>query len=500
MAVAALVLPAVGEAAFPGSNGKIAYEFDGDIWAVDPDGTNDVQLTTDPARDRFPDWSPDGKQIAFISTRSDPNPATCTTCVWEIYLMDADGTDVRKVSNFGGTLLISGALWSPDGTRLTYYRGGEVWTIRADGSDIRQITPPDPPDCSYYYGSPIAWSPDGTQIWADGGGGCFDHDYSFDVFIRPDDGGIVHYPRSDFDYGQDWSPDAQKLLIGSDGYSVALFWVRVGGGYQELTPGTGEYEDGGAAWSPDGTTVVFGRYYFDGSPAEAYLVDAADGGNLRPLGGPHPAACCYSWQPIPINHYARPKGASPTRVSLVPAYQPCTSPNRTHGPPLAFGSCNPPTRVPGQLTIGTFDANGQPANSVSYIRINPIRGNPFTPADEADVRMRGTINDIRLASDLSDYTGNVSARLTIQITDRDNTPSPGGPGAATVQEFTHSQPLGCAATADTTVGGTCDFDTTVEALVPGAVKEQQRAIWQLRQIQVYDGAGNAFLRQGIFVP
>ena len=41
------------------------------------------------------------------------------------------------------------------------------------------------------------------------------------------------------------------------------------------------------------------------------------------------------WQPLPVA-YPRPKGATPTRVSLVPAYRQCTSPDRTHGPPLAF--------------------------------------------------------------------------------------------------------------------------------------------------------------------
>ena len=43
--------------------------------------------------------------------------------------------------------------------------------------------------------------------------------------------------------------------------------------------------------------------------------------------------------------YPRPKAATPFEVPLVPAYIPCTSPNRTHGPPLASGSCNPAVTV-----------------------------------------------------------------------------------------------------------------------------------------------------------
>ena len=56
--------------------------------------------------------------------------------------------------------------------------------------------------------------------------------------------------------------------------------------------------------------------------------------------------------------HPRPTGATPVRVSLVPAYEPCTSPNRTHGPPLAFPSCSPPVQTSDFLTVGTPDANG----------------------------------------------------------------------------------------------------------------------------------------------
>ena len=51
------------------------------------------------------------------------------------------------------------------------------------------------------------------------------------------------------------------------------------------------------------------------------------------------------WQPLPVDTastHVRPAGATPFRVPLVPAAKHCTAPNRTHGPPLAFPSCNPP--------------------------------------------------------------------------------------------------------------------------------------------------------------
>jgi len=62
--------------------------------------------------------------------------------------------------------------------------------------------------------------------------------------------------------------------------------------------------------------------------------------------------------------HVRPKGATPMLVSLVPAYKVCTAPNRTHGTPLAFPSCNPPVQASNFLTVGTPDANGAGAHSV----------------------------------------------------------------------------------------------------------------------------------------
>ncbi len=66
--------------------------------------------------------------------------------------------------------------------------------------------------------------------------------------------------------------------------------------------------------------------------------------------------------------YPRPAGATPTYAYLVPAYQACIAPDRTHGPPLAYGSCSGPDQVSQHLTVGTPDANGKGAKSVGYAR------------------------------------------------------------------------------------------------------------------------------------
>src|SRR6187397_26540 len=74
--------------------------------------------------------------------------------------------------------------------------------------------------------------------------------------------------------------------------------------------------------------------------------------------------------------HPRPKGASPLYASLVPAYNACGTPNRTHGPPLAFPSCNPPVQTSTAVTVGSPDANGAPANAEGFVKLEVLVGAP----------------------------------------------------------------------------------------------------------------------------
>jgi len=213
--------------------------------------------------------------------------------------------------------------------------------------------------------------------------------------------------------------------------------------------------------------------------------------------------------------YPRSKGAGPTRVSLVPSYQACNSPNRTHGGSLSIGSCAPPQPASSVLTVGTPDSNGAAANfsgSVSYAVIN---GDPATALDEADVKLAVSLSDIRNNPAGTDYVGRLLVTVGLQITDQNNaaeTPAP-----ATLQAFNYQFPVDCVATALTTIGSSCDLNTTADAVIPGSVTEGSRAIWQLGETIVKDagpnGSGYAscpptcgdgdegtFLRPGVFVP
>jgi hypothetical protein len=208
--------------------------------------------------------------------------------------------------------------------------------------------------------------------------------------------------------------------------------------------------------------------------------------------------------------YARPKGATPLRFALVPAYTGCTNPNGQHGAPLSVPSCNPTHAASDFLTVGTSDANGQPTNFAGSVSLEAVAGDPLTPADDADVGLKIQLTDVRRKADLADYTGQLQVVVPIRVTDRLN--NFGGepfdqPATATDSQLAVTVP--CSATADTTVGATCSADTTADAVTPGIVPEGRRTIWELGQILVYDGGPDGvvstsnntlFATQGTFAP
>jgi hypothetical protein len=218
--------------------------------------------------------------------------------------------------------------------------------------------------------------------------------------------------------------------------------------------------------------------------------------------------------------HPRPKGASPIRMSLVPAYAACAAPNRTHGPPLAFTSCNPPTQTSAQATVGTPDAFGGAANATGYLRLAeiPCLANCF----EGDIRIQIALNDVRCvptgarcgtanASGPLDYVGEMRFSLTFRLTDHWNATAPrGGTDTATVEDFTIEDSWACVQSGSTSTGSTCNLHTTLQVLSPGAVPDGKRGIWELAAARINDGGADGdgdttadntvFLRPGIFIP
>ena len=195
--------------------------------------------------------------------------------------------------------------------------------------------------------------------------------------------------------------------------------------------------------------------------------------------------------------YPRPKGASPVHVPLVLAYTACSAPNRTHAPPLSFGSCSPATPTSDQLTVGTPDSNGRQANSVGFARLRTVLGDPSTPADEADVAIEFEITDVRRRSDLSDHIGELTGSAAIRLTDHFNGVT--ASESATVEDYTLDVAVPCVATPSAAIGSRCAVTTSADTLAPGAVAEGARSIWELGRVSVRDGS-TPFAVQGVFVP
>ncbi len=212
--------------------------------------------------------------------------------------------------------------------------------------------------------------------------------------------------------------------------------------------------------------------------------------------------------------HVRPKGATPLRASMVPAFKACTVPNRTHGAPLAFPSCNPPVQTSNYLTIGSPDANGAGANAVAFVL---LKVKPTSPEDVlitsngTDVRClpatAATVCNSPNAADGPDYSGQVQGNATIRISDHYN--GPGLNEAATVVDIPFPVNGTCANTTATTIGGTCSVNTTANAVVVGSVKDNQRGIVEIQQLQIFDGGADGqvatadntlYAVQGIFIP
>ena len=224
--------------------------------------------------------------------------------------------------------------------------------------------------------------------------------------------------------------------------------------------------------------------------------------------------------------HLRPNAAGPLRVSFVPAFNACASPNRFHG--LGIPSCAPPVHSSTSLSIGTPDlvtGNNGPPNATGFIRFTPIiNANP----PPSDILIDGLITDVRCKGGTvtcgdantvggPDYTGQVAATMTMRISDHDNgtAPSGGGTQPATTTDFSIQVPYGvCTQTAapppsNTSKGASCAVNTTMSVLAPGLVKALKRASVAIRNVVVIDGGpdGNTstgpntvFMEQGVYLP
>ena len=200
-----------------------------EIYLMNPDGSQQTNLTNDPGNDSHAVWSPSGTQIAFVSSR-DGNS--------EIYVMSADGSNPVNLSNHSDADYFP--VWSPDGTRIAFmtdresvgppildaspkllpFYNVEVFAMNADGSGQTNLT-----DNAAWDAYP-SWSPDGSKI-------AFQSDRDDDpivpLVILPDDLGLEIYSMDadgsnptrlswspEDDMYPSWSPTGSKIVFQSN--------------------------------------------------------------------------------------------------------------------------------------------------------------------------------------------------------------------------------------------------------------------------------------------
>ncbi len=253
---------------------------DFEIYVINANGTGLRRLTKAQGADTSPRWSPDGKRFVFESERDhqSANPQSVTS---EIYVMNADGTGQKRLTT--NDVEDWGPDWSPDGKRIAFARPGsapfsdfDVHVMNADGSNATDLTPGPGRDFS------PAWSPDGTRIAF-----ASDDDGDYDLYTVASAGGpATKLFDGPADVGSPaWRPDGQRIsFTGFDPLSDASdIYVSAPNGFAAARLTFDLAFDCCTTWSPDGGWLLTSSER-DSGDRDLYVM-RPDGSDLRLLVG-----------------------------------------------------------------------------------------------------------------------------------------------------------------------------------------------------------------------
>ena len=297
-----LLLAAPATATYPGPNGRIAFAHlgTGQIYSINPDGTGLRQLTrvAEPAVAGQPDWSPDGRQIAFFSDLSGDA---------RLYVMDRDGANRRLVFAEQPGYQDVFPRYTPDGNRFVFQRCRPpdnvcaIYSVRVDGTQLRALT--------QFQGGMQETVDSDPSVSLDGHRIAFVRFFAGGIWAQVHvmwaDGSGAHpvTPPALEAFGPDWTPDGRQILVSSKCCrpNSAIYQVRPDGtGLQRLTSPRYPNNDVDPSASPQGNQIVFAsdRPYPDLCCKDLFIM-RADGSALHQVPTGLDGVVDPDWGPAP---------------------------------------------------------------------------------------------------------------------------------------------------------------------------------------------------------
>ena len=272
---------------------------DWDIYSMDVNGNNLLQLTDHPASDGAPACSPDGGRIAFRSDRGGPR---------DLYVMDRDGNNVIRLTNSNS--FESRATWSPDGTKIAFSSFCEIncdiFTVDADGENRTRLAQHEMDDVV------PSWSPDGSKIVFASLPPGVNAFAAYHIFVMDTDGkgrrNLTGNTGLSGNFFPTWSPDGKKIAFASQRNFIYDIFVMTAEGkkLERLTDGEGNNDR--PAYVRDGTRIAF-ESDRDGD-YDIYLMDT-NGRNAVKLTKTPPGTDNIQPSWLPVAFAVNPNGKLP---------------------------------------------------------------------------------------------------------------------------------------------------------------------------------------------
>ena len=234
-----------------------------EIYVMDGDGKNQRRLTVNPTNDQYPTWSPDGKKIAFVSSRNVGHI--------QIWVIDADGKNLIRLSD---GVWDQNPDWSPDGKRIAYdvllnpwdadKWNRTIYVTDSNGRNSRQLIK------EPRYDTHPSWSPDSKKIAFS----SHREDGTAEIYVMEADGRNQKRITFDFTYKflPTWSPNGKRIAFVHD-FQIYVM-DKNGENQRRITEkGLNKYP----TWSPDGHTVAFESWEKHGAEHGIYTIDVRSG-------------------------------------------------------------------------------------------------------------------------------------------------------------------------------------------------------------------------------